>query len=119
MLKPFGVEMFNIDLALEVRAIPQLHELVRIASVAVLAAKFATTIGVDHPAERHPRAGTLREKAARGEIEIFDVALGLYRRAFRGEAGNTNELGHTPSFAIYSPTVKRSFLKIWFSENYY
>jgi hypothetical protein len=69
--------MFDVDLALEVRAVTQFHELVRIAGVAVFTAKFATPIWIDHPAERHPRAGAFREKTAGGEVEIFDLALGL------------------------------------------
>ena len=48
-----SLKLFRVNLALEQLRIAQLHELVRIASVAVFAAIFAAPIRVDGPDGPH------------------------------------------------------------------
>ncbi len=99
--------MFHEDFALEVLRVAQLHELVRVAGIAVLAAEFAAAVGIDGPVERNALAGAFRDIAARGQIEILDAALGFELGALGGQTGDADELGHAYIFAFYSPYVKR------------
>ena len=46
----------GINLSFEVATVPHFHEFVRVTRVAVVAAKLASTIGVDGPGERHASA---------------------------------------------------------------
>src|SRR5262249_47245911 len=56
--------LLDVDLALEVQAIAQLHELVGIARVAVLAGKLAPPVWIDHPGEGHARGVATCKHAA-------------------------------------------------------
>ena len=55
-----------------------------VAGVAILAAEFATAVGIDHPAERHAGAGASRYVLAGGELEVLGAALGFKRGALGG-----------------------------------
>src|SRR6185295_2082405 len=70
--------------------------------VAVLAAKLAAAVRVDGPRERQFWIGAAADEAARGDFKILYAALGFEQRAFSGEAGDANELGH----ARYSPFIR-------------
>ena len=100
------VETFGVDFALELKRIAQLHELVRVAGVAILAPELAAAIGVDGPAERDARAVAARQKRARLQLEIFDAPLGFDSGTCGGEFGDAHEIRHATIFAVYSPAVK-------------
>ncbi len=104
-----GIEVLYVDLALKVLRVAELHEFVRVACVAILAAEFAASIGVDGPVKRHAPAVASGHITARGQIEVFDAPLGFELRTLGGKSGDANELGHTPIFALYSPKVKGLF----------
>src|SRR5579862_7287077 len=103
--KPGGVELLRENLPLELERIAELHEFVRVAGVAILAAELAAPVRIDGPAERHPGARAVSDVGARWEFEILDAALGFDKRAFGGEAGDADEFRHASMFAIYSPIV--------------
>ena len=77
-----AIEMFDEDLALKRFRIVQLHELVGVARIAILAAEFAAAVGIDHPAEGHARTIAARQIFPRGKFEVFGLALGFERGAF-------------------------------------
>jgi hypothetical protein len=89
--------MLDVDLALKILAIPQLHELMRVPCVTVFAAELAATVRIDHPPKRHARASALRNVTARREVEVFHLTLGFNRRAFGGETCDADQLGHASS----------------------
>src|ERR1041385_1765589 len=63
-----GAMLLDVNLAFKIQAVAQLHELVRVAGVAVLAGKLTSAIGIDHPAEGYPRrvaAGQQRSEERR------------------------------------------------------
>jgi hypothetical protein len=108
-----GGEAFRVDEVLK-RLRSELHELVRVAGVAVLAGELAAAVRVDGPAERHALSGAVEETAS-GEVEVFDRALGFEEFAGGGQAGNADEFRqgligeqHTAIFAFYSHPVKAS-----------
>ena len=70
-----GIEMFDVDLPLEIHGIVQLHEFVSIAGITILAAEFAAPIGIDRPAKWQPGIVAFCHIFACRELEIFDAAL--------------------------------------------
>src|SRR6185295_9137393 len=78
-----GIEMFDEDLALKRFRIVELHEFVGVARITILAAEFAAAVRIDHPAERHARTIAARQIFPRRKFEIFGLALGFERGAFR------------------------------------
>src|SRR5665213_4374395 len=70
-----GVERLGVDLALELLRIAQLHELVGVTRVAILAAELTAPVGVDRPAERHTRAIATSQIGAGAQLEILDAPL--------------------------------------------
>src|SRR5229473_2858252 len=86
--KPLGK-----DLSLKEIRIPQLHKLMRITRIAVLATEFTPAIRVDGPHEQHPRAGSSTDKPAGFELQILHSLLGFERGTRRSQACNADELG--------------------------
>jgi hypothetical protein len=80
---------FGVDLVLEVEGV-HLHELMRVASVAVLAAELAAPVRVDGPLERHVRLGTVQD-AARGDFEILNGAFGFQQFALGRQTRDAHE----------------------------
>jgi len=77
------VEMFDEDFVLECLRLVQFHEFVRVARITVFATELAPSVGVDHPAEGHARTVAARNIFPRGKFEVFGLALGFKRGAFR------------------------------------
>src|SRR3979490_2209080 len=84
--------LFDENLSFEVHAVPQFHEFVGIARVAVLAGKLAATIRIDRPRERqiasayHPA-----EQRSSAEGKVFNVVSLAQRFGFGGEPRDTDE----------------------------
>src|ERR1700674_2521165 len=86
--EPRGLLLYE-NLSFEVHAVPQFHELMGIARVAVLTGKLATTIRIDRPRKRkiasayHPA-----EQRSRPEGKVFNVVSLAQRLGFGGEASD-------------------------------
>ncbi len=112
-----GDVLLGVNLTLEFQAIAQLHELVRVARVAILTGKLAAAVGIDRPGERHARRIAAIEDGARGDGEVFDVvalgerlALGCKTRdadklragRLDGEETGLGEGGHNkPGYSLF------------------
>ena len=88
----------------EIRRI-ELHKLVSVAGIAVLAADFAAPVGIDGPAEGHVGFGAVQDTPRRN-FEILHAALGFEQFALGSESGDPHEC-HNIIFAFYSPIGKR------------
>ena len=66
----------RVDLVFEILALPQFHELMRVARVAVAASKFTTAVGIQAPRKRHARF-TPVEQAAGRKFKVLDGPFGL------------------------------------------
>ncbi len=108
--------LFYVNLLLKIHAIAHLHELMRVARIAVLAGKLAATIGVDRPSEGHlPLADAAVKEGANRQGEILDLMPLAQRLPLGSEAGNAHEFrtrigeerkrGHRLIFAFYSPMI--------------
>ena len=84
--------LLHEDLALEICPV-QIHVFVRIARVAVLAAKFASAIGIDRPAEGHALGIAAVQDRARRQQKILRSALGVGQRGRGGEACDAGSFG--------------------------
>ena len=70
--QPRGL-LLDVDLALEVDAVAHLHELVRVARIAVFAGELAAAIRIDRPGKRHaPIGDTAVQQPARRQREVLD-----------------------------------------------
>lgn len=98
-----GEEPLGEDLPLEGADGVELHELVRVAGVAVEAAEFAAAVRIDGPLERHAPGSAIEEAAGR-KLEVFDGAFGGEEFAGGGKPGDADEV-HGAIFAFYSPSV--------------
>src|SRR5208282_2449630 len=84
--------LLDENLSFEVHAVPQFHELVGVARVAVLAGKFATTVRVDRPRKRkiasayHPA-----KQRTRPEGKVFDIVSLAQRLAIGGDPRNAHQ----------------------------
>src|SRR5271169_1533042 len=84
--------LLHVDLALKVHAVAQLHKLVSVARVAILARELAAAIGIDCPLERHPPGSATIEQRARGQREIFHQMPLADGFALRRQLGNSHQL---------------------------
>jgi len=92
MPQKLGLALLYLDLLLELHAIAHLHELVRVAGVAVAAAELASAIRIDCPCEWHlPLADATVQQGFRGQGEVFGVVTLSNGLAFRGQTGDANE----------------------------
>src|SRR5712671_4101708 len=80
-----------------------LHELVRVAGIAVAAGELAAAIGVDSPGEGHARFGAV-QKAVSGELEVFYLAFGFQQLALSSQFRDADK--HPSIFVFCSPIVK-------------
>ncbi len=85
----------DVDLPLEIGGV-QLHVFVCIPRVAVVAAKFAATVGVHCPGKRHVLGIAVVQDRARGQKEILRAALGVSERGGGGETGDADAFGPRP-----------------------
>ena len=86
-----GRVLLNIDLALEVHGLPQLHEFVRVSGITVFATKFAAAVGIDGPRKRHPRRKATREQAAILDLQILDLMALAKGFAGCGQTGDSHK----------------------------
>src|SRR5262249_30419636 len=111
-----GAVLLDVNLALKIQAVAQLHELVGVARVAVFAGKLASPVGIDHPGEGHARGVAAREDAAVVERDVVNFvpfrqrfSLGRefgdsHQRSFRDalREQRTGRHGTTHQFVFYS-----------------
>src|SRR5258708_37316110 len=92
--------LLDENLSFKVHALPQFHELVRIARVAVLAGKLATAIRIDGPRERkiasayHPA-----EQRSRPDGKVFNVVSLAQRLGFGGDPRDAHKFRMSGGFA--------------------
>ena len=86
--QPRGL-LLHVDLALEVEPVVHLHELVRVARIAVFAGELAAAIRIDRPRERHlPLRDAAVQKAAGRQREVLHVVSLADGFALSRELGN-------------------------------
>ena len=88
-----GSMLLDVNLLLELHAIAHLHELVRVAGIAVAASELAAAIRIDRPGERHLAItdAPIQQRLGR-KREVLDVVPFAQRFAFRRQSGNANQL---------------------------
>ncbi len=80
----------DVDFRFEIAAV-ELHVLVRVAGVAVLAAEFAAAIRVHGPPERYPFRVAFVQDRFDGEDKVLRPALGFGAEGGCGEARNADQ----------------------------
>ena len=93
----------------------QLHELVGVSGITVLASEFAAAIRIHGPRERHAGLRPVQQ-AARLNFEILDAGFRLERRAFGRQSRNPDQARrgriaeqHDPIFRLFFAFVKLAF----------
>jgi hypothetical protein len=85
--------LLNENLSLEIHPIPQLHELMGVARIAVFTGKFATAIRIDRPVKgKIARAHYPAEHGPRPQGKVFNIVALTQRLALGSHSRNANEL---------------------------
>ena len=74
----------------------QLHVLVRVARVAILAAEFTAAIRVHRPGKRHAGRFAMVQDRFHRQQEIFRAALGISKGRGESETGDADAFGRGP-----------------------
>src|SRR5579885_381363 len=84
------------NLLLEITTVVQFHIFVCVPGIAILAPKFAPTVGIEGPCKRHPAAGFTVKGRARGKSEVLNSCPLAQLRAFLGHPCNADEFRTPP-----------------------
>jgi len=86
--------LLDVNLLLEIHAVPHFHEFVSVAGIAVAAAEFAPAIRIDGPGEgQRPAAHAAVQQRLRRKREVFNLMPLAQRFALRRQSGDSDQRG--------------------------
>ena len=110
--------LLDENLAFKIDALPEFHELVRVARIAVFAGEFAPAIRINSPGKWEiARANDTAKQGAGLKSEVFNVVPFADGFSVSGQTGDADQFGlgcgigekrqgrHVGVFAICSPTI--------------
>ena len=83
--------LFDVYLSLEIYTVPQFHEFVGVARVAIFAGEFTAAIGIDGPGKGHSGHRATVEQRANRQGEVFHVVSLPKGLALGGQTRNPDQ----------------------------